>query len=293
MHKRGLKDISLNMFRGMAMGMADLVPGVSGGTVAFITGIYMRLLDAIRGVFDILSSGEILTIISGKGKARREVLGKIDFALIIPLLTGILLSVFILSGAIIYLVEEHAVATYSFFIGLVLASTVMLSRDVDMFRDGRVFILASGFLFGFTLAGVPAIFGFSGWTILFISGAIAITAMILPGVSGSLMILMMGQYERMLQAVNQMDIVSIMIFILGCIIGLWAFSSTLSRLMKEHPGKTKTFLIGLMLGSLRYQGNIISDNFIGAMTASKVMIFITLGIISIICLDILARKGAS
>lgn len=290
MRDEKMKDVISNLFRGIAMGSADIIPGVSGGTIALITGIYARLIGAIRGIFSMIETGESISLITGDNARRKKIFKKSDPSLILPLLTGIFIAVFLLSNLIVHLVENFEIGTYSFFIGLVVASSILLAFQSGLDKMYRVLIMAIGIAIGALLAGMPATFQFTGWAILFISGAVAITAMILPGISGSLVILMLGQYERVLQAVKDISILEILIFISGCIVGLGAFSNLLSRLMRDHEKSTKAFLVGLMLGSLRYQWDIISTAGIEEpLKAATSLMFITIGIMVIMLIGYLSR----
>ncbi|MFP4655972.1 MAG: DUF368 domain-containing protein [Candidatus Woesearchaeota archaeon] len=285
-----MKDVISNLFRGIAMGSADIIPGVSGGTIALITGIYARLIGAIRGIFSMIETGESISLITGDNARRKKIFKKSDPSLILPLLTGIFIAVFLLSNLIVHLVENFEIGTYSFFIGLVVASSILLAFQSGLDKMYRVLIMAIGIAIGALLAGMPATFQFTGWAILFISGAVAITAMILPGISGSLVILMLGQYERVLQAVKDISILEILIFISGCIVGLGAFSNLLSRLMRDHEKSTKAFLVGLMLGSLRYQWDIISTAGIEEpLKAATSLMFITIGTMVIMLIGYLSH----
>ena len=284
-----IKDFVLNGIKGLAMGSADIIPGVSGGTIALITGIYPRLIQAIKETYSAISQKEIFLIFTNQ-KKRKEIFSKIDFLLLLPLLMGIFIAVFSLSNIISHLVTSYPIATYSFFVGLIISSAIILSLESGLKRLSRFAIMIVGLILGSALANISTIFEFSGWTILFLSGAIAITAMILPGISGSLIILMLGQYERMLNAVRNLDILPILIFISGCIIGLGMFSNLLHHLMKNHEKKTKSFLVGLMLGSIRYQWNIISVEVTNAVDISSAIIFIAFGIILISIINMVARQ---
>ncbi len=285
MAKKNGKDVLTNLLKGLAMGSADIIPGVSGGTIALITGIYTRLISAIDEIFTIFNTREFLVLFTGGSDKKKEIIRRIDVPLVLPLLIGILVAVFGLSRMISFLVQDHAIATYSFFIGLVLSSAVILASHSDISNLKRILTMTLGFLSGLLLAGIPATFTFEGWTIIFLAGAIAITAMILPGISGSLMILMLGQYERMLQAVSDLNVLKILLFVSGCIVGLGTFSKILNRLMHEHEKSTKSFLVGLMLGSIRYQWDIISLGYGEAVNIAISVIFVVFGIITILILS--------
>jgi putative membrane protein len=229
--------------KGVAMGAADVVPGVSGGTIAFISGIYETLLNALRS-FD----GRLLgMVIKGKWSAAWN---KINGTFLLVLLSGIGTSILALSKLMLYLLEFHPVPTWSFFLGLILASIVGVCRDLDL-RNLRFWI---GFVVGTVLAYIITVMSPTQtpealWFI-FVSGAIAICAMILPGISGSFILLLMGKYRFILQALHDLNIPVIVVFIMGTAIGLLSFSHVLSWLLRRHHLSAVSLLAGFMLGSL-------------------------------------------
>ncbi|MEX2588841.1 MAG: DUF368 domain-containing protein [Chitinophagales bacterium] len=244
-------------FRGMAMGAADVVPGVSGGTIAFITGIYEELLRSIKSV-DL----EALKLLLKSGpKAFWE---KINGTFLLALFTGIIFSVISLAKGITYLLNEHPVLIWSFFFGLIIASAIYIGKDIPKWNIRNVFALLVAALVAFYITLATPTQGPEALWFIFLSGFIAICAMILPGISGSFILLLLGSYPIVLgtvsdtlSAIKASDwdlIVSgmtlILIFILGCVIGLMSFARLLSWLFAAHKNLTLAILTGFMIGSL-------------------------------------------
>ncbi|HYN55790.1 MAG TPA: DUF368 domain-containing protein [Motilibacterales bacterium] len=247
-----LREVPGHFLRGMAMGSADIVPGVSGGTVALVLAIYHRLVTAIRNGSSAL--GHFLTLDVQGGMA---LLRKVDWAFLVPLLLGILTAVLLLAGAIEHQLEVHPVQMSGLFLGLVAGSTVvatgLLTRlDVRewalILGAGAAFFVALGFTSG---ASEDAVAGEVPLWAFFLAGAIAICAMILPGISGSFLLVVMGMYSLVLTAVNERDLVTVAVFALGCVVGLALFSQVLHWALNEHYDTVMAVMIGLMLGSLR------------------------------------------
>ena len=233
--------------KGLLMGMADIIPGVSGGTMALITGIYERLIHGIRSV----NFRFVTLALRGDRKGARENLRSIDYQLFVPLLLGILLAVIIFARVIEYLLDEQTAPTYGFFLGLILASAVFVYKYVERFTVQYLVSGIVGFLVVFLIVGVNELEGSHAPLVIFLAGVIAICAMILPGISGSLILLILGQYHFMLDAVNGRDLLVLTIFAVGAIIGLILFSRLLDYLIKNYKQMTMAFLFGLMLGALR------------------------------------------
>ena len=229
---------------GFGMGAADLVPGVSGGTIAFISGIYKELVESIK----IVSGPALLSLLRGDVA---EAFRLVPFAFLIPLGGGLIGAVLSLSSLLTFLLHAHAVSLRSFFFGLVLASVFVVRKQIRVW-NGQVW---AAFLFSvaaaYVLVGlVPVQTSASAWA-FFVSGAIAICAMILPGISGSFLLLIMGKYEQVLMAVHERDFVTLGVFLLGVIVGLALFSRLLSWMFAHYYTMVMAVLTGLMLGSLR------------------------------------------
>lgn len=230
--------------RGIAMGAADIVPGVSGGTVALMTGIYDRLIRAIVAVDrDCLG-----LLIGGRLSA---VWHRIDGVFLLPLLLGIVTAIFALASTIHWLLEAYPQPLWAFFSGLILASGMLLLRDeVLLNRVDRVLWFSLGVVIAVVIAFMPPLAMMSGLPGLFVAGAIAICAMILPGISGSFMLLLMGMYAPVLAAVKNIEIVNLMVFAAGCVIGLASFSRLLDALLRSYRMSAMAFLCGVLMGSL-------------------------------------------
>lgn len=229
------------------MGTADIVPGVSGGTIALITGIYERLVHAISSVDLRFISHFIKRDFDGAKKSIRN----IDFQLFIPLLIGIGLAIILMSRVMDYFLQNFEAPTYAFFFGLILASAVLLYPKIEGLSIKILLFSVAGFLVGFFFTGLATLQIGHSLPIIFISGMIAICAMILPGISGAFILLLLNQYEYMLSVLKDFQFLEIFIFIIGALIGILAFSRVLDRVLRKYKSFTLAFLIGLMLGALR------------------------------------------
>lgn len=229
--------------KGMAMGAADVVPGVSGGTIAFITGIYEELVNALKSV----DLEALNMLFSGKFQAAWL---HINGSFLLVLFSGILTSIFSMANLVSWLLEEHPKILWAYFFGLVLASVVMLAQQVDLRKWGYFIALLVGAGLAFELTRMTAVsISPSGW-IITACGALAICAMILPGISGSFILLLLGMYEPILTAVKSFDLHTLLLFALGCVIGLISFSRLLAWLLNSYHQLTLAVLIGFILGSL-------------------------------------------
>lgn len=229
--------------KGMAMGAADVVPGVSGGTIAFITGIYEELLNSIKSV-----SGHTFTVLFKEGlpAAWRQING----TFLIILLAGIATSVLSLAKGLNHLLETQPVLIWSFFFGLIVASAWLIGKSVKKWQAGTVaaLLVGLGIAYYITVA-TPAQTSEAYWFI-FLSGALAICAMILPGISGSFILLLLGKYKFIIEALSEFKWQVIAIFILGCVAGLLTFARLLSWMFRHYHNLTIALLTGFMIGSL-------------------------------------------
>jgi putative membrane protein len=241
------KEPLIIFIKGLFMGTADIVPGVSGGTIALITGIYERLVHAISSVDLRFISHFIKRDFDGAKKSIRN----IDFQLFIPLLIGIGLAIILMSRVMDYFLQNFEAPTYAFFFGLILASAVLLYPKIEGLSIKILLFSVAGFLVGFFFTGLATLQIGHSLPIIFISGMIAICAMILPGISGAFILLLLNQYEYMLSVLKDFQFLEIFIFIIGALIGILAFSRVLDRVLRKYKSFTLAFLIGLMLGALR------------------------------------------
>lgn len=225
------------------MGAADVVPGVSGGTIAFISGIYERLLDAIRS-----ANGTALKLLfSGRIK---EFWQHIDGTFLVVLFAGIGTSVLGLSKLILYLLANQPEMLWSFFFGLIIASALLVAKSVKQWNIAAIVALMAGAAVAYWVTiAVPVETPTDLWFI-FLSGAIAICAMILPGISGSFILLLMSKYEYIIRSLTELNFKVIITFALGCVAGLLSFSHVLHWLLKRYHDLAVALLMGFMLGSL-------------------------------------------
>lgn len=237
------RDDAYHLLTGVAMGAADVVPGVSGGTMAFIMGVYAQLIEAIRS-FDLDLVKRLLRF------DIRGALDQVPWRFLLALGSGIGLSILTLAHLVSWLLENQRPLLYSLFFGLVLASIVAVARDVR-WSPTTVLGLVVGTALAFWLVGrVPVAMPNDPLT-LFLSGSVAICAMILPGISGSFILLILGQYAYVLEAVKALDVIALLPLAAGCVVGILGFARVLSWLFVHYEQLTITLLVGLMIGSLR------------------------------------------
>jgi putative membrane protein len=229
--------------RGLLMGAADIVPGVSGGTVAFITGIYDTLLNSIRSV-DLHFLRLVL-----KGDVRGAWL-HVDGSFLLALLAGIATSILSLARLISWALDHHAVPLWAFFFGLILASALVLLRQVQTWTFPRALSLVAGVSIAMAIALAPAANLDVGMAGVFLSGFLAICAMILPGISGSFILVLLGMYGTVLSALKSLDILFILVFAVGAASGLMCFSRFLHYLLQRFHEGTMALLTGFLFGSL-------------------------------------------
>lgn len=240
---RSIKDYAMLTLKGMGMGAADVVPGVSGGTIAFIAGIYDELINSIKSI-----NRESLTMLfTGKFKAFAK---KINAPFLLALISGIAISVFSLAKLITWLLTEQPILIWAFFFGLVLASTWFVMKDIREWNVKTIptFIAGAAIAYYITVA-TPADTP-SNLLFIFCCGAIAICAMILPGISGSFILVLLGKYFYIMDAVKTFDIVILAVFGAGAFIGITTFSRVLSFTLRRFRNMTLAMLTGFMLGSL-------------------------------------------
>lgn len=231
--------------KGFCMGMADLVPGVSGGTMAFILGIYEKLLAAIRS-FDAKWLKAFITL-DFRVAAQRP-----HFSFIIPLLIGLFLAVWFFTHIISLpeLIKNYPEHVYGLFFGLILASIYVLMQELKGFSSSDAVTLLVGTVVGLIIVNlVPVETPNDSWFI-FISGAIAICAMILPGLSGSFLLLLLKKYATIIAAIGEFNLSIIVPFLLGCVFGLVTFSRFLGWLLSNFYQRTLLIIKGILLASL-------------------------------------------
>jgi putative membrane protein len=240
---RTAKDYLVLVLKGMGMGAADVVPGVSGGTIAFITGIYEELINSIKSI----NLNALKLILHGKIK---DFWKAINGTFLMSVLLGIGISVFSLAKGLKYLLDNHPVLVWSFFFGLIVASAVYVAKTIKKWDIVTILAGIAGIVIAYFITIItPAEANTTTWFI-FLSGAIAICAMILPGISGSFILVLLGMYKFILDAVGNLQIAVILTFLTGAAIGIIAFSNVLSWLLKKYHNQTIAVLAGFMVGSL-------------------------------------------
>ena len=243
--KRPPLDYILISLKGMAMGAADVVPGVSGGTIAFISGIYEELIGTLNNInFSLLKNLKTEGIKSTWNKANGSFL--------LALLSGVFVSVMSLAKGVEWLLEHHPILLWSFFFGLVLASIVYVGKQIKLTSwDLRlVLAMAIGAVIAFLITTINPSETSDTNLFLFFAGALAICAMILPGISGSFILVIIGAYSPVLEAINSRDLKTIFIFGAGAIVGLLSFSKLLKWLFEKYNRLTLAVITGFMIGSL-------------------------------------------
>ena len=233
----------LLFLKGMAMGAADVVPGVSGGTIAFITGIYEELIESLRS----FSTGALKQLIKGDIRGFWK---KINGTFLVILFSGILLSVFSIARLMEYLLMHYTIMVWSFFCGLVVVSGFVVLKRIANWNIRVVISLITGIITMVAITMVTPAETTEAYWFIFLSGAIAICAMILPGISGAFILLILGKYQFILQAISSFDIKVLMVFGVGVVTGLLSFANILSWLLRRYYDIAVALLAGFIIGSL-------------------------------------------
>jgi putative membrane protein len=250
-----LPSIAAQLARGFSMGAADIVPGVSGGTVALVLGIYERLIRNIRE-----GAGALRRLVTWRPDELAASLRRIEWTWLIALLAGILVAVAALASLLEGLLDDHPIQMAGLFLGLVIGAVVISWRLLDRVDAATIAVVVLAAAAVFLLLGLRTdttvdetaaeVVTEPIWA-FFLAGAIAICAMILPGISGSFILVLLGMYTEVLGAVNDRDFLVLAVFALGCVVGLALFSTLLSWSLAHHHHWVMAGLIGLMLGSTR------------------------------------------
>lgn len=283
--------------KGVFMGAADAVPGVSGGTIALITGIYERLVGAIAA-FDPSVLADLPRAYDAEARGRiAAMLREMDVAFLLVLGTGIITAVVAVTGAVLAVKESNPAMLYAFFFGLIAASAVVLWGEVRLDSTGEVVAGVVGFVLAFLVAGISATTGVPhSPVVLFVAGAFAICAMILPGVSGSFLLILLGQYAFMSETLHEFidvtiafvrggpladvtgPLVSVVSFVAGAGIGILAFARVVQWALSNYHQITLTFLVALMVGALRYPGVVVIEE-TAAWTPTNAAAVLTAGLV--------------
>lgn len=244
MDKKSPTSYALLALKGMAMGAADVVPGVSGGTIAFITGIYEELISTINNV----NLGLLKAL---KNEGLKAAWKRLNGTFLVVLLTGIVISIVSLAKSVTYLLENHPVLIWSFFFGLIVASAWLVGKSIQKWNVGTIGMLIIGGIIALWISAIQTtVSADSASWYIFLSGAVAICAMILPGISGSFILVLMGSYHVVLNALTERNFLLILIFMSGCLVGILSFAKLLKFLFSKFKELTVALLTGFMIGSL-------------------------------------------
>ncbi|MDX1445712.1 DUF368 domain-containing protein [Lishizhenia sp.] len=311
MKERNLLQYLMVSLRGLAMGAADAVPGVSGGTIAFITGIYEELIASLGNIN--LAAFKVL-----KTDGLKAFWKHINGNFFVALFGGIAVSLITLSRVIVGLLEHYPVLLWSFFFGLVIASTILILKTIKTWNLANVL----GLLVGVVIAGYISLAQNTAgqaqeYWYIFLSGAIAICAMILPGISGAFILVLMGSYATAMNGLKTLDLTLIAVFASGCLVGLLSFSKLLKYLFANFKNLTLALLSGFLLGSLLkiwpwknnisdvpylvhsdgraefMQTNVLPQNYIGDSQLTLAILLVLAGLALILLMDRFAPKETS
>ncbi len=243
MKSRNPLDYVFVTLKGMAMGAADVVPGVSGGTIAFISGIYEELISSINNIN--LSLFKTL-----RKEGFKAFWSKLNGNFLLALFIGIFISVISLSKVLSWLLENKPVLLWSFFFGLVLASIFFVGKEIKKWNLGTILIFVFGAVLAYFITELPPSENIDSLPYLFLSGALAVCAMILPGISGAFILVLLGSYKTILDAVHERDIKIVLTVGIGAIFGLLSFARLLKWMFVHYKNLTLALLTGFILGSL-------------------------------------------
>lgn len=243
MEGRKLFDYVLITLKGIAMGAADVVPGVSGGTIAFISGIYEELISSINNInLDLFKTL--------KKEGFKTAWKQLNGNFLVALFLGIFISLFSLAKFLSWLLENEPILLWSFFFGLVTASIFLVGKEIKKWNFISVIVLLFGAAVAFFITTLPPNENVNSLPFLFLSGALAVCAMILPGISGAFILVLLGSYKTILDAVHERDIKMVATVAIGAVFGLLSFARLLKWMFKNYKNTTLALLTGFILGSL-------------------------------------------
>lgn len=229
--------------KGLAMGAANVIPGVSGGTIAFVTGIYERLINSVKS-YDLAA---VKLLLSGQWKVFVE---KTDFYFLFSILLGVAISIVSLAKVLEFAFVNYESYTLAFFFGLIIASIIGVGKQIAEFSFTNIIFLIIGTAIAVGIAFLPPAEANDSFLYLILCGAVAISSMILPGLSGSYILLLMGNYVLVMQSISSFDFAVLVPIAIGCIVGLLLFARFLSYLFKNYQDATVSLLTGFVAGSL-------------------------------------------
>ena len=230
-------------FKGIAMGISDLIPGISGGTIALLLGIYEEFIKSLKSI----NYKTVTYLFSLKIKKLSD---QINLKFLLPVFCGIIFAIFTFSNLITFLLNDHRILLFTFFFGLILFSSLRIIYSISIKNLYEFISIIFGIFIGYALSLISPFSNSSDFLSIYISGFIAVSAMLLPGISGSYILLILGKYELILESVNSLRLDILSIFILGAISGVILFSKLINWLLKKFFRTTILLLSGLMLGAL-------------------------------------------
>ena len=269
MDRRDIKNWLSIYLKGFAMGSADAVPGVSGGTIALITGIYERLIEAVTSINHVNGMKAVESLRKRDLNGVKEVFRDVNGGFLTVLGLGIISAIILVLRFVHLLLQEYPIPTFGFFFGLIAVSVLVLWREVDVSTNKNKVMALTGFLVAFLTSGYAASFLGHGLPVVFLSGAVAVSAMILPGISGSLILMILGQYEYMSGALTKFtdalvtagqsgnlqntieSSTPVFVFVVGAFVGLFTVAHAVRRALERQREATMAFLVSLVAGALR------------------------------------------
>ena len=243
MTKRNFLEYLVISLKGIAMGAADVVPGVSGGTIAFISGIYEELITSINNIKPSL-------LVTLRKDGFKTFWKELNGNFLAALFTGIFISLFSLAALVSWLLENQPILLWSFFFGLVLASVFFVGKAIEKWKTSTVLAFITGTVVAYFITQLPPNENVTSLPFLFLSGSVAVCAMILPGISGAFILVLMGSYKPILDAVHERDFKIVGVVALGAIVGLLSFTKLLKWMFSNYKNATLALLTGFILGSL-------------------------------------------
>jgi len=291
--KKFLDDI-INGLKGFAMGAANVIPGVSGGTMALLTGIFTRLIDSLNALMEIETWKLLL-----QGKVK-DFWARIDGRFLLALAVGVVVSVFTLAKVMKYVLQVHPVQTWGFFFGMIAASAVVMLLGIKGWKGSDFIWLILGAVLGVLICTLSPTETPDDLWFIAVCGAVAVCTMILPGVSGSFILLIFGKYDYIMTAISDLNWPVLIVFALGCAVGILAFSKFLHWTLARYEKQTMLILVGFVLGSLVKVwpwndasaialGNILSGSPQGSIHVNGAILWACIGIFLVWALEIMSK----
>ena len=283
--------------KGFAMGAANVIPGVSGGTIALLTGIFNELIESLNALMSVPTWKLFF-----KGRFA-DFWKAIHGTFLLWLAVGVLVSVFSLAKLMEYVLAHHPVQTWAFFFGLIIVSAIFMLTDIKGWNTSDALWLVLGIVLGAVICTLSPTQTTSDLWFIAVCGAIAICTMILPGISGSFILVLLGKYEYVMRAVSELDIPVLLVFAVGCVLGLLAFSKFLHWLIGHHERPTLLVLIGFTLGALvkvwpwadkaaNEAANVLTGSPAGSLHVAGAIAWALVGVALVLVLELFSRRSS-